>query len=493
VAPVGYLETGVIYCDDNLHRLSQFPAACVDLIYLDPPFFSNRHYEVIWGDEAEVRSFEDRWEGGIHVYVEWMRERVLELHRILKPTGTLYLHADWHASHYLKVMLDEVFTQANFRNEIVWERTPAKGHASRKLASNHDVILAYGRTPQAYFQPARRAPSPAYLERFDLDDDDGRGPYRLAPLDNPSVRPNLTYSYKGHEPPARGWRISLPVMEKLDAEGRLAFPKRRGGRIARKHYLADQGWPMLGDVWTDIPPLQAASAERLGYPTQKPEALMERIISMSTRPGDIVLDPFCGCATTLVAAQLLGRSWIGIDISPTAVELEKRRLIKVGAPEVKLVGMPVSEAQLKALKPFEFQNWVIARMNGTHSPRKSGDMGIDGFSFMLHEPIQVKQSSGVGRNVVDNFETAVKRGSKSKGYIVAFSFGKGAHEEAARVKGADGLTIELLTVADLLEGKADLVTPETGLFGADVPLPEPRSPEARPTIEELVASDTGES
>jgi len=282
-------------------------------------------------------------------------------------------------------------------------------------------------------------------------------------------------------------------MEELDAAGRLAFPRRKGGRIARKHYLADQKWPAIGDVWTDIPPLQAASAERLGFPTQKPLPLMERIISMASRPGDIVLDPFCGCGTTLIAAQTLGRQWIGIDISPTAVELEKRRLVKIGAGEVKLVGMPVTEAQLHALKPFEFQNWVINRMNGTHSPKKSGDMGIDGFSFMLHEPIQVKQSSGIGRNVVDNFETAVKRGGKGKGYIVAFSFGKGAYEEAARVKGADGLTIELLKVSDLLEGKADLVTPETGLFGADAPMPEPRSPEARPSIEELIASDAGEA
>src|SRR5882672_9586845 len=120
MAGVAYLEAGVVYCDDNLARLSQFPAECVDLIYLDPPFFSNRHYEVIWGDEAEVRSFEDRWEGGVHVYARWMQERVMELHRILKPTGSFYLHCDWHASHYLKVMLDDIFGESHFQNEIVW-------------------------------------------------------------------------------------------------------------------------------------------------------------------------------------------------------------------------------------------------------------------------------------------------------------------------------------------------------------------------------------
>jgi hypothetical protein len=216
---------------------------------------------------------------------------------------------------------------------------------------------------------------------------------------------------------------------------------------------------------------------------------MERIVLASSNKGDIVLDPFAGCGTTLVAAQRLGRQWIGVDISPTAVELISRRMAKVGATDVKLVGMPVSEEQLRELKPFEFQNWVIQRMNGTHSPRKVHDMGIDGFSFMLHEPIQVKQSTGIGRNVVDNFETAVKRNGKAKGYIVAFSFGKGAYEEAARVRGAEGLTIELLKVADLLEGKADLVTPESGLFGAEAPLPQPRPAEARPSVDELVESD----
>jgi hypothetical protein len=164
----------------------------------------------------------------------------------------------------------------------------------------------------------------------------------------------------------------------------------------------------------------------------------------------------------------------------------------IGAGIVKLIGMPVTEDQLRALKPFEFQNWVIQRMNGTHSPRKSGDMGIDGLSFMLHEPIQVKQSDAIGRNVVDNFETAVKRAGKAKGYIVAFSFGRGAYEEAARVKGAGGLSIELLKVSDLLAGTTDLVTPEAGLFGATLPMPEARSPEARPSVEELVASDTAQ-
>ena len=202
-----------------------------------------------------------------------------------------------------------------------------------------------------------------------------------------------------------------------------------------------------------------------------------------------MLDPFCGCGTTLVAAQRLGRQWIGIDISPTAVDLMKRRLDKIGATDIKLVGMPVSEEQLHALKPFEFQNWVIAQMHGTHSPRKVHDFGVDGYSFMLHEPIQVKQSIGIGRNVVDNFETAVKRVGHVKGYIVAFSFGRGAYEETARAKTEAGLDIRLVKVSDLLADKADLVAPEPGMFGADLPLPSARDAESRPSIEELVESE----
>jgi hypothetical protein len=242
------------------------------------------------------------------------------------------------------------------------------------------------------------------------------------------------------------------------------------------------------DYW-DIPTINNMAKERLGYPTQKPEALLQRVIESSSKPGDIVLDPFAGCGTAIVVAQELRRQWIGIDISPTAVRLMKWRMQKVGAAIVKIVGVPVTEDQLRSLKPFEFQNWVIAQMHGTHSPRKTGDMGIDGFSFTLHEPIQVKQSSGIGRNVVDNFETAVQRAGHAKGYIVAFSFGRGAYEEAARAKAEAGVEIRLVEISDLLANKVDLVAPEPGLFGTDLPLPPARDAESRPSIEELVESE----
>jgi len=488
------METGVLYRDDNLERLAALPSESVDLIYLDPPFFSNRLYEVIWGDEAEVRSFDDRWDGGIQHYTGWMKERAVELHRTLKPSGSLYLHCDPHASHYLKVMLDEVFGAANFRSEVVWQRTVPKGHATRKFAANHDVILSYSKSDRFYFEPQFTPKTDAYKGRFNLDDHDGRGPYRLAPLDNPAFRPNLIYDYKGYKPHERGWRVSIEVMKDLDADGRLWFPSKPGGRIARKHYLREQMGSKLGDVWTDIGPLQHKDAERLGYPTQKPEALLERLVMASSKKGDLVLDPFCGCGTTVAVAARLDREWLGIDISPTAIEIMRRRLLKQGIDPV-IENALESLNDLKALKPFEFQNWVINAMNGRHSPRKVGDMGIDGFSFLTLDPIQVKQSEHVGRPTLDAFQTAMRRNGNDTGYIVAFSFTKGAVEEVARVK-REGQTIKLVKVAELLllakrpgsRVRADLGPQPDNV--RDLPLPPMRKPEDLPTAEELIASES---
>jgi hypothetical protein len=203
----------------------------------------------------------------------------------------------------------------------------------------------------------------------------------------------------------------------------------------------------------DINSLNPVARERLGYPTQKPEGLLERIIKASSERGEIILDPFCGCGTTVAVAERLKRRWIGMDISPTAVRLMQRRMARLGA-DATTYGLPETEADLRALKPFEFQNWVISELHGTHSPRRTGDMGIDGYSFLERLPIQVKQSDRVGRNVVDNFETAIRRDGSHKGYIIAFSFGRGAHEEVARAK-AERLEIALVTVATLLKNPVE--------------------------------------
>jgi hypothetical protein len=190
------------------------------------------------------------------------------------------------------------------------------------------------------------------------------------------------------------------------------------------------------DVWI-MQPIMPSSKERFGYPTQKPEKLLERIIKTSSIEGDLVFDPFCGCGTTLAIAHKSKRDWLGIDVSPTACKLMKRRLAKIGAVGIEIIGMPLNNEELKALKPFEFQNWIIGSLGGTISDKKSADMGIDGYTFMTRDPIQVKQSENVGRNVVDNFETAIRRVKKNKGVIVAFSFTRGAYEEVARANKKD--------------------------------------------------------
>lgn len=391
----------VIYCGDNLVWLKRFPDSCIDLIYIDPPFFSNKKYEIIFNDGEEIRSFEDRWRGGINHYIEWMKIRIFEMHRILKDTGSFYLHCDWHASHYLKVMCDDIFGDKNFQNEIIWHYRRWTGK-SKRFQRLHDTIFFYTKSEKYTFNPL-------YTE------------YTEGSVDRKLQ--GILHRFKNGE--------SYLVSEKsIDDKG------------VREN-----------DVW-QIPFIPPSAKERLGYPTQKPEALMERIIKASSNKNDLICDPFCGCGTTIAVAQALQRKWIGIDVSPTACKLMKNRVEKVGARGTEIVGLPINIEELKKLPPFEFQNWCVGALGGTVNPKKVGDMGIDGFTFMYRNPIQIKQSENVGRNVVDNFETAMQRIKKDEGYIVAFSFGKGAYEEVARVK-QDGLFIKLLTVDKLLEFKEE--------------------------------------
>lgn len=485
------LVTGVIYCEDNLKQLAMMPADCIDLVYLDPPFFSNRFYEVIWGDEAEVRSFEDRWSGGIEVYIQWMRDRLMEVRRVLKPTGSVYLHCDPHASHYLKTMMDEVFGSQAFLSEIVWKRTSAHSSANRP-GPVHDLILVYTKGATHKWNQQFQPYDQEYIDLFfEMRDPDGRR-WKRMDVTGAGTRNGATgLTWRGIDVTAKGrhWAYPPEQLDKLDAAGRLHWPEKPGGMPRLKQYIEDMPGVPLQDVWVDIRPLHNLAAERVGYPTQKPEALLERIINASSDRGDVVLDPFCGCGTALVAAQKLKRRWIGIDISPTACNLMVRRLAKVGALDLKVHGMPTTLAALRKLKPFEFQNWMIDRLNGQQANRRTGDMGIDGWTFFLHDPVQIKQSEGVGRNVVDNFETAIERAGKKTGAIVAFSFGRGAHEEAARVR-KKGINIHLLTVDDLLD-RLDWTMKQLGIEGGKPDLsvaPLPKFDASRHSSEELIAS-----
>lgn len=442
MTPVGYLKTGIVYCADNIDKLSEFPNECIDLIYIDPPFFSNRNYEVIWGDEAEVRSFHDRWDGGLPSYMDWMEPRLFELRRILRPTGTFYLHCDSHAGHYLKVLCDRVFGQENFLNEIVWHYQTSSGAPQKWLHRNHDTIFRYAaRSPELVTWHHPREPWP--------------------------------------ETTLKKWQ--------RDEEGRIYRVQNKFG----KRYYIDPAGKLSDDVWEIT--LASRSHERLGYPTQKPEALLQRIIEASSNPGDIVLDAFCGCGTTVNVAERMKRQWVGIDISLTAVNLIVDRVTRAthGKCRPETDGLPMTEQQLRELRPFEFQNWVIRRFFGTHSPRKSGDMGIDGFTFMTHDPIQVKQGA-VGRPVIDSFQTAMDRIGKDTGYVVGFRFSSDARKEVARAKWEKSLTIRLITVDELLrrsEQKQKQVPlfPEPGSV-SELPLDTLWAEGSRPTLERLIAS-----
>ncbi|MCW6159682.1 MAG: restriction endonuclease [Candidatus Micrarchaeales archaeon] len=461
------MEVNAIYEGDNLEILSKFSDKSIDLIYADPPFFSNRHYEVIWDDGAEIRAFQDRWKGGIEHYISWMEPRLRECQRVLKDTGSMYLHCDWHANAHLRILMDNIFGENNFRNEIIWKRKTGRGetqHKSSQFGVCVDYILFYSKSKSAKFNtqfiPVDEADSiyVDYVEsNFKFVDEKGRK-YRSADLSSPSPRPNLMYDYKGYKSPQNGWAVSKEKMQEWDKEGRLLFPKDKEGRIRRKLFLDELKGKPIQNLWDDIQMISSQSNERQGYPTQKPVALLERMIKTSSDKGDIVLDPFCGCGTALVASQKLGRRWIGIDVSPTACKLMKQRLKKEFSVTAQLVKGEVDMNYLKKLPPFEFQNWVVVdKFLGTVSKTKSGDMGIDGTTPQVTGgyPIQVKQSESVGRNVVDNFQPAMDRVKKKKGYIVAYSFVKGAYEEAARVKNEGKYNIILRTVDELLAGQVE--------------------------------------
>ena len=399
-------KTNKLICGDNLEELAKLPKESVDLIYIDPPFFTHRQYEVVWEDEAEIRSYKDRWEGGIEHFISWLKPRVKAMYEVLKPTGSFYIHCDWHANAHIRIMLDEIFGEENFRNEIIWCYAGG-GIPKRDFARKHETIFRYTKTDKYVF--------------------------------------NIEYRPYGK------WTKTFEPRHSLTSGGKALDTKR--------------GTP-LNDWWADLPKLTSYQKEWVGYPTQKPEALLKRIIEASSNKNDVVADFFCGCGTAIIMAQQLGRKWIGIDISPTAIKVIQRRLDKggkrtLGAIEgvnYEVVGMPTTAEEVRKLEPFEFQNWVVIdKMRANASRKKVGDMGLDGYyprSILTQEAgIQVKQSEGVGRNVVDNFETALKRASYKKGYIVAFSFSKGAYEEVARIKNKEGLEIKLITIEELLNKK----------------------------------------
>ncbi len=484
--PSALLDTRVIYCGDNLEQLAKLPDACVDLIYIDPPFNSNRNYEVFWGETKEKRAFDDRHES-TQAYIDYMRPRCVELARVLKKTGSFYYHCDWHASHYVKVMLDVIFDENNFQNEIVWLRTTSHNDSRRAFGTLSDAIFFYTGGGSHTFSVQYQPYSEEYTkENFRYADADGRR-YSSENLRSPNPRKNLTYEYKGYKPHKNGWTVSKEKMAQLDAEGRLIFPSDPEGRIRVKKYLDEMRGVPIGNVWTDVPQLSSQSAERLGYPTQKPLSLLERIVNASSNPNDIVLDAFCGCGTALVAAQNLGRQWIGIDISPTACRVMAKRLrdvcsMKESEPLWKahradafvVRDLPWTIEKLKALPHFEFENWAVIALGGIPNKVQVGDMGIDGRIYPVGTkpaeaaakgkkgatdhmfaddwfPIQVKQIEKVGRPDIDQFEAVMDRENRQRGFYVSFGYSHDAEQECNAFHKRTGRIIKLLTVQEILD------------------------------------------
>jgi DNA modification methylase len=436
----------------------------IDLIYLDPPFFSNRNYEVIWGDTGEIRSFQDRWAGGVSHYIEWLKERVIEMHRILKPTGSIFLHCDWHANAEIKVfVLNKAFGEDNFREEIIWKRQTAKKgsqFAKRTFGSSIDTIFWYSKTTNYTFViPKVQLDKEEMLKKFNKTDIDGRK-FRIDHIEliEAMARQNLIYEYNGYIPKF-GWMVNKEKLTQFDIENRLYWSNT--GKPYRKYFADEYEGREITNLWDDI--YIAAGKERIGYPTQKPEALLDRIIKCASNEGDIVLDPFMGGGTTIAVANRLNRQWIGIDQSPMAVKVTEFRLQK----QTDLFAAPYTVQlhkydydTLRFKDAFEFENWIVQQYGGTGNVKQRGDLGLDG-KMGDNTPIQVKRSDNVGRNVIDNFFAAVQRYDKNLyeknkktknpvGYIIAFSFGKGAIEEVSRLRNEDDIIVKLVKVEDIV-------------------------------------------
>lgn len=482
--PSALVDTRVIYCGDCLDQLRALPPECVDLIYIDPPFNSNRNYEVFWGETKEKRSFADR-HASTQAYIDYMRPRCVEMARVLKKTGSFYYHCDWHASHYVKVMLDQIFDEDNFVNEIVWKRQSAHNDAkqgSKHLGRVHDTLFFYAGGDDYSFNHQYRPYDAAYVEKFYKHIEPGTGRrYSLGDITAPGgaaeAKGNPFYKFLGVE---RYWRFSEAEMDRLYKAGEIIQAK-PGAVPRQKRYLdAGRGVP-IGTVWDDIGPVQSSAEEALGYPTQKPLALLERILAISSNENDVVLDAFCGCGTALVAAQKMKRQWIGIDVSPTACRVMAKRLRdachlredetlwRAGRGFV-VRDLPQSEGMLRKMPPFEFENWAVIALGGRPNKAQVGDMGIDGrlypvsatpkrrgvetgeFDFMDHwYPIQVKQKDKVGRPDIDAFEAMMVREERTKGFYVSFDYSGDALREIDAFFRRSGKVIVPLTVKEILD------------------------------------------
>ena len=510
-----------LYFGDNLPILRENIAdESVDLIYLDPPFNSNATYNVLFRERsgedsaAQITAFEDTWRWSIEseiafkdvvtsgpeklgdllqsmrsflgqndvmAYLTMMAQRMAELHRVLKPTGSIHLHCDPTASHYLKLMMDAMFGQRNFRNEIVWRRYGAHndaGQGSEHFGRIHDVIFVYGKSDTVIWNQEFVPLDESYIKSTyrQIDNESGRQ-FSTTPLTGPggAEKGNPVYEWNGH---TRAWRYSKETMQQLHDEGRLYYSKT--GYPRGKLYLDESKGVPIQDIWTDISSLSGRHKERLNFQTQKPEALLERIINASSNEGDVVLDPFCGCGTAITVAERLNRRWIGIDITHLAISLMKSRLRDTFGSDLAdyaVIGVPQDVESARALAVegehdgrYQFEYWALGLIDARPSKkgRRGADSGVDGYINFFDDNtgkakriiVQVK-SGHVRRDMIATLKGDMARENAEIGlFITLESPTRPMIQEAAaagiytpgQIPNHDYPRVQILTIEDLLSG-----------------------------------------
>ena len=520
-----------LFFGDNLEILRErISAESVDLVYLDPPFNSAANYNVLFreqsGEEsaAQITAFEDTWhwtqeteyafrdltqnstprlvglmesiraslgENDMMAYLTVMGLRLVELHRVLKATGSLYLHCDATASHYLKVILDSIFGGRNFINEVIWKRSAAhsdRAQGSKHYGRLHDVLLVYAKSAEYVWNQIYQKHTEEYIESHYPYTEPGTGRrYGLDNITGPggAGKGNPSYEVMGV---TRYWRYSRERMQALIDAGRIVQPS--PGSVPRyKRYLDESPGKPLQDIWDDIPPINSQAKERLGYPTQKPEALLERVINTSSNEGDLVLDPFCGCGTTVNVAERLHRRWIGIDITHLAIGLIRNRLRDTFGDELspfEVIGEPKDVASAEALANsgldgrYQFQWWAVGLAGGrpAQDKKKGKDTGIDGFAFFYDDNsdkakkiiFQVK-SGNVKSGDIRDLKGVLEREKAAIGVFITLkpptrdmikeAISAGVYESPL-VQGGKCPKLQILTVEELLTGTNRLIYPEQG-------------------------------
>ena len=422
--PIRKVKSNVVFQGDNLEIMRELEPDKIDLIYIDPPFCSQSvQTSKAWG--KKVISFPDEWGGGIQSYIRWLIPRLRECHRLLKETGVFCLHLDYKACHYAKIELDKIFGFNNFVNQVIWDYKKVSNSKAKKFLRSHDVILIYSKTRHYYFNRLFESVLSARKKQL---------------------------IKQGYNTKNMNGEKYLYIYDKKNVENRI-----RKGQIKKTKYDHIVEVDITkGNAITDIfriDFLNSNSKEKLGYPTQKPIILLDRLIKAFTNKGDMVFDSFCGCGTTISSAQSLGRKWLGIDISKDAISVIRKRMLKEHGLNIEVVkANSLSRSSIYQLNPFDFEHQLVKMLGGTPNLKKGGDGGVDGYCYD-HTPIQVKKSFAVGRPVVDSFYKHVKNGN-GRGVVIARSFSKGAYEEVARLYNKEGLQIDLIPSDDIIRDVA---------------------------------------